>query len=70
MLSIILQEIQVLIAPPQSDDQKRRPIGVKEAVYKRHPGKAANRDSCDGCGEGGDLLCCDLCPSSFHLNCW
>ncbi|KAJ8984140.1 hypothetical protein NQ317_017790 [Molorchus minor] len=32
-------------------------------------GKGHNHDSCDACSEGGDLICCDKCPSSFHLGC-
>lgn len=57
-----------MIAPPSSDETKEKTKKVEHPYFKR-PGRGHNHDSCDSCGEGGDLICCDKCPSSFHLQC-
>src|SRR3569832_2466792 len=31
--------------------------------------RTANSQWCNSCNEGGELLCCERCPASFHLVC-
>lgn len=61
--------IRALIKPPDEDVNTQKPKKPQHPYYKR-PGKGHNHDSCDACGEGGDLICCDRCPASFHLGCY
>lgn len=63
-----MDEIQKLIAPPISEDSAKRQQRRERKEYRKH-GKAINHDYCDSCQEGGDLVCCDRCPVSFHLQC-
>ncbi|XP_063833422.1 PHD finger protein 12-like [Ostrinia nubilalis] len=61
--------IRALIKPPDEEPNAQKPKKPQHPYYKR-PGKGHNHDSCDACGEGGDLICCDRCPASFHLGCY
>ncbi|XP_028396400.1 PHD finger protein 12-like [Dendronephthya gigantea] len=58
-------QIQALV---QSEfGETKQPTKSEKEVRKQ--GRTVNHDSCDSCGEGGDLLCCDQCPCAFHLTC-
>ncbi|CAG0915905.1 unnamed protein product [Notodromas monacha] len=45
------------------DDKQKSSSGArKQEVW-------ANFDFCVVCGRGGQIICCELCPRSFHLTC-
>ncbi|KAG9508972.1 Negative elongation factor A, partial [Fragariocoptes setiger] len=69
-----------LIPPPSSGDAQRRRetryLGPSSLIFQqiaeqstKGNGRVTNHAFCDYCMEGGDLLCCDSCPASFHLRC-
>ncbi|XP_046474541.1 PHD finger protein 12 isoform X3 [Neodiprion pinetum] len=69
----LMPQIQALIAPPVSEESKttktKKDKDEKTHPYFKRPGRGHNRDSCDACRDGGELICCDKCPASFHLQC-
>jgi hypothetical protein len=45
--------------------------GASQSVMSNEvgPNKPKNKDSCSVCRHGGNLICCDHCPRSFHARC-
>ena len=50
----------------QNQEGKKKLIGKK---LKRSENKKINRELCSICRDGGNLLLCDNCPRSFHIEC-
>ncbi|CAJ0942603.1 unnamed protein product, partial [Mesorhabditis belari] len=59
-------EIERITAPPCGPGRKRTSASDSDAPEKW---KSNNATYCVACKEGGELLCCDMCPASFHLSC-
>uniref|UniRef100_A0A667Y4Y1 Chromodomain helicase DNA binding protein 4 n=1 Tax=Myripristis murdjan TaxID=586833 RepID=A0A667Y4Y1_9TELE len=47
---------------PHCDEEERRDEGVEEEDDH-------HIEFCRVCKDGGELLCCDTCPSSYHIHC-
>jgi hypothetical protein len=67
-----LQQIEALTAPPAFNGKGtsyRKTGGGRGRCQPLQRWKSVNSQYCNACREGGELLCCDRCPASFHLLC-
>ncbi|VDK75218.1 unnamed protein product [Litomosoides sigmodontis] len=64
----LLEYIEACTAcPTTSSKTKKASTVIKDKPARRW--KSINSQYCSSCMEGGELLCCDRCPASFHLMC-
>ena len=57
------------IRPRPIDIDVPIPVYCQEKDDQFDMKRQESNESCEVCGEGGDLLCCDACPRVFHTGC-
>ncbi|MBN3306768.1 CHD5 protein, partial [Amia calva] len=59
-VSVCVQEKEGIQWEPKEDEEEEEPVGEEEDDHM---------EFCRVCKDGGELLCCDTCPSSYHIHC-
>ncbi|KAM0895877.1 hypothetical protein ACQ4PT_023539 [Festuca glaucescens] len=67
--NIFLEDGGVPLLQCLLDAWDRQAQHEKKGFYKIDPADDPDDDTCGICGDGGDLLCCDHCTSTFHVAC-
>nr|QVX32604.1 CHD3/4/5B [Platynereis dumerilii] len=55
--------------PKVKKKKKKRKSGLKNVRRVAYEEEAGNREVCQVCLDGGEILLCDKCPRSFHKEC-
>lgn len=60
----LMPAIEALLKPDEDDAPR---VKKPPTIYRRR--NHGNQDVCFACSAPGELICCDTCPASFHLEC-
>lgn len=70
--NLFIEETKVSLLSCQIEAWNRHSVPARSGyhhVVRRPRVKDNSDDSCVICADGGDLICCDNCPSTYHLKC-
>ncbi|PAN09653.1 hypothetical protein PAHAL_2G040100 [Panicum hallii] len=68
-VNIFLKDGKVSLLQCLHDAWEKHTQYEQKGFYKIDLAEDQHDDTCAICGDGGNLLCCDHCASTFHLDC-